>query len=72
MTLPYPIVLEAEDNGAASADVPGLPIYAAAESAAKAEPHSCRPDGIPGGASGQSTWRTDPRGALLRQGDDEG
>ena len=37
MTLLHPIVLEAEDNGAASAYVPGLPIYAAAESAAKAE-----------------------------------
>ena len=37
MTLPYPSVLEAEDNGAASAYVPGLPIYATAESAAKAE-----------------------------------
>jgi hypothetical protein len=37
MTLLYPIVLEAEDNGAVSAYVPGLPVYAAAESAAKAE-----------------------------------
>lgn len=37
MTLLYPIVLEAEDNGATSAYVPGLPVYAAANSAAKAE-----------------------------------
>ena len=37
MTLLYPIVLEAEDNGATSAYVPGLPVYAAADSAAKAE-----------------------------------
>jgi predicted RNase H-like HicB family nuclease len=32
-----PIVLEAEDNGTTSAYVPGLPVYAAADSAAKAE-----------------------------------
>ena len=31
MTLLYPIVLETEDNGAVSAYVPGLPVYAAAE-----------------------------------------
>jgi hypothetical protein len=37
MTLLYPMVLEAEDNGATSAYVPGLPVYAAADSAAKAE-----------------------------------
>ena len=37
MTLLYPIVLEAEDNGATSAYVPGLPVYAAADSPAKAE-----------------------------------
>jgi predicted RNase H-like HicB family nuclease len=37
MTLLYPIVLEAEDNGSTSAYVPGLPVYAAADSAAKAE-----------------------------------
>ena len=37
MTLFYPIVLETEDNGAVSAYVPGLPVYAAAESPAKAE-----------------------------------
>jgi hypothetical protein len=37
MTLLYPIVLEAEDNGATSAYVPGLPVYVAADSAAKAE-----------------------------------
>ena len=37
MTLLYPIVLETEDSGAVSAYVPGLPVYAAAESPAKAE-----------------------------------
>ena len=37
MTTLYPIVLETEDNGAVSAYVPGLPVYAAAETHAKAE-----------------------------------
>jgi hypothetical protein len=37
MTLLYPIVLETEDSGAVSAYVPGLPLYAAAETHAKAE-----------------------------------
>jgi hypothetical protein len=37
MTLLYPIVLETEDDGAVSAYVPGLPVYAAADSHAKAE-----------------------------------
>lgn len=37
MTMLYPIVLETEDNGAVSAYVPGLPVYAAADSDAKAE-----------------------------------
>ena len=37
MTLLYPIVLETEDNGAVSAYVPGLPVYAAAATSAKAE-----------------------------------
>ena len=37
MTVLYPIVLETEDSGAVSAYVPGLPIYAAAETFAKAE-----------------------------------
>jgi predicted RNase H-like HicB family nuclease len=37
MTMLYPIVLETEDNGAVSAYVPGLPVYAAADSHAKAE-----------------------------------
>jgi hypothetical protein len=31
MTVLYPIVLESEANGAVSAYVPGLPVYAAAE-----------------------------------------
>jgi hypothetical protein len=37
MTLLYPIVLETEDSGAVSGYVPGLPVYAAADSHAKAE-----------------------------------
>lgn len=37
MTLLYPIVFETEENGAVSAYVPGLPVYAAADSQAKAE-----------------------------------
>jgi hypothetical protein len=37
MTTLYPIVLETEDSGAVSAYVPGLPVYAAAETHAKAE-----------------------------------
>ena len=37
MTMLFPIVLETEDDGAVSAYVPGLPVYAAADSHAKAE-----------------------------------
>ena len=37
MTMLYPIVLETEDSGTVSAYVPGLPVYAAAETHAKAE-----------------------------------
>jgi hypothetical protein len=37
MTMLYPIVLETEDSGAVSAYGPGLPVYAAAETHAKAE-----------------------------------
>jgi hypothetical protein len=37
MTKLYPIVLETEDDGAVSAYVPGLPVYAAADTHAKAE-----------------------------------
>ncbi len=37
MTMLYPIVLEIEDSGAVSAYVPGLPVYAAADTHAKAE-----------------------------------
>ena len=37
MTMLYPIVLETEASGAVSAYVPGLPVYAAAETHAKAE-----------------------------------
>lgn len=37
MTVHCPIVLETEANGAVSAYVPGLPVYAAADSHTKAE-----------------------------------
>ena len=37
MTVLYPIVLETEASGAVSVYVPGLPVYAAAETPAKAE-----------------------------------
>jgi hypothetical protein len=37
MIVHYPIVLETESSGAVSAYVPGLPVYAAADSHAKAE-----------------------------------
>jgi hypothetical protein len=37
MTTYYPIVLERELNGAVSAYVPGLPVYAAADTRVKAE-----------------------------------
>ena len=37
MSLHYPIILETEASGAVSAYVPGLPVYAAADTHAKAE-----------------------------------
>jgi hypothetical protein len=37
MTVHYPIVFETEASGAVSAYVPGLPVYAAAESHTRAE-----------------------------------
>jgi hypothetical protein len=37
VTVLYPIVLETEASGAVIAYVPGLPVYAAAETAARAE-----------------------------------
>lgn len=37
MTAYYPIVIETEASGAVSAYVPGLPVYAAADTHAKAE-----------------------------------
>jgi predicted RNase H-like HicB family nuclease len=37
MTTRYPIVFEAEDSGAVSAYVPGLPVYAAADTPGEAE-----------------------------------
>ena len=48
MTMLYPIVLETEESGAVSAYVPGLPVYAAAETHAKAERAiRARVDGVP-------------------------
>ena len=41
MTMLYPIVFETEESGAVSAYVPGLPVYAAAQTHAKAE-HAIR------------------------------
>ncbi len=41
MTMLYPIVLETEESGSVSAYVPGLPVYAAADTHAKAE-HAIR------------------------------
>jgi len=37
VTIQYPIILETEANGAVSAYVPGLPVYAAADDHKKAE-----------------------------------
>jgi predicted RNase H-like HicB family nuclease len=37
MTMLYPIVLETEESGVVSAYMPGLPVYAAADTHAKAE-----------------------------------
>ncbi len=37
MTAYYPIVIETETSGAVSAYVPGLPVYAAADTHAQAE-----------------------------------
>jgi hypothetical protein len=73
MTMSYALVLETEDSGAVSAYVPGLPIYAAAETQAKAERairavltaylHT-HPASRPGG--------TRSCGALLRHRQDDG
>jgi hypothetical protein len=41
----YPVVLETEDSGAVSAYVPGVPLYAAAETHAKAGPSPMQGDG---------------------------
>jgi hypothetical protein len=37
MTMLYPIILETEESGAVSTYVPGLPVYAAADSHTRAE-----------------------------------
>ena len=67
MTLLYPIVLETEDSGAVSAYVPGLPVYAAAATHAKAEraigavltEYPERTSGTVGQRHG-SAWRASP------------
>ena len=52
MTVHYPIVLETEASGAVSAYVPGLPVYAAADSHSKGRTrNSSRLDGVPGDPS---------------------
>ena len=67
MTMFYPIVLETEESGVVSAYVPGLPVYAAAESHAKAE-RAIRSvlDGVLERPSGQSARRTGSCSTLLR------
>ena len=73
MTMLYPIVLETEESGAVSAYVPGLPVYAAAETPREGRArHSRGVDGVLGGAPGQSARRTGPRGTLLRQREADG
>ena len=73
MTRLYPIVLETEDSGAVSAYVPGLPVYAAAETHAKAE-RAIRAvlTEYPERSPGQSARCSGPRGALLRRWEAEG
>lgn len=46
MTTGYPIVFERESSGAVSAYVPGLPVYAAADSLGEAERHLCEVLGL--------------------------
>ena len=71
MTMLYPIVLETEENGAVSAYVPGLPVYAAADSHAKAE-RAIRAvlAEYPERAPGQSSRRTSPRRTRVRSRED--
>ena len=61
MTMLYPIVLETEETGAVSAYVPGLPVYAAADSHAKAETAIRAIYGVPERAPGLSARRKGPR-----------
>ena len=71
MTMLFPIVLETEESGAVSAYVPGLPVYAAADSHAKAE-RAIRVvlARLPERAPGQSARRTGPRRTRLRSRED--
>ena len=66
MTMLYPIVLETEEDGAVSAYVPGLPVYAAADTHAKAE-RAIRggAQGVPRGTPVQQARGTCTSGALL-------
>jgi hypothetical protein len=50
MTIRYPVVLETEANGVVSAYVPGLPVYAAADTGEGRTRHLGRADGLSGGA----------------------
>ena len=73
MTMLYPIVLETEDNGAVSAYVPGLPVYAAADSHAKAEREIPRSsDGIPRRPPDEPAGCSGSRGTVLSHRQTEG
>jgi predicted RNase H-like HicB family nuclease len=71
MTMLYPIVLETEESGAVSAYVPGLPVYAAADSHAKAERaiRAVLAEYLER-APGESSRRTSPRRTRLRSRED--
>jgi predicted RNase H-like HicB family nuclease len=66
----YPIVLETEESGAVSAYVPGLPVYAAADSYAKAERAIRAVLAEYLNAPGQSSRRTSPRRTRFRSRED--
>ena len=71
MTMLYPIVLETEESGAVSAYVPGLPVYAAADTHAKAERaiRAVLAEYLER-APGESARRTSPRRTRFRSRED--
>jgi hypothetical protein len=71
MTMLYPIVFETEESGAVGAYVPGLPVYAAADSHAKAERaiRVVRAHDL-NAHPARSASRTDPRRAGSRSRED--